>query len=89
VQPSDSDIWHFIYDEPTGQWSWARVAFDGEEVAESAYTFASFRVCVADAERAGFDPSTTVVRRLRSCDVQRKQPAPPDRRRRPRDTNAP
>jgi len=82
---SHSDLWHFIYDEPTGHWMWKRMSPAGDEIAESVFSFASFRVCVADAERAGFDPKTTAVRRVRSSELE----APPDmslmeRRRKPR-----
>jgi hypothetical protein len=63
---SQSDLWHFICDEPSGQWMWKRVSASGEELARSLFSFASFVVCVADAERAGFDPEAAVVRRVRS-----------------------
>src|SRR5690348_11431827 len=87
----DLDVWHFVCDETTGHWSWKRISPTGAHVAESPYSFASFRVCVADAERAGFNPTTTVVRRLRSSDLELKPTPHLERRRRPRDatTTAP
>jgi hypothetical protein len=86
VEKSESDLWHFVCDDATGHWTWKRASPTGEDVAVSSYAFASFRVCVADAERAGFDPNTTVVRRVRSSDVEvRPEPSYRDRRRRPRD----
>jgi hypothetical protein len=89
LQLSDLDTWHFVCDEGTNQWSWRRVAQTGEEVAASPFSFASFRVCVADAERAGFSPSTTVVRRLRSSDIEVTGDAlRHERRRRPRSAQA-
>jgi len=86
---SDSDLWHFICDEPTGYWSWKRVSSNGDEVATSMYSFASFRVCVADAERCGFNPTQTVVRRIRSSDLEvRGVVAHAERRRRARVSGA-
>jgi hypothetical protein len=83
---SDSDLWHFICDELTGQWMWRRVSASGEEVAHSVFSFASFIVCVSDAERAGFDPKTTTVRRMRSSELAAPPGMPPlERRRKPRD----
>jgi hypothetical protein len=83
LEKSESDLWHFIRDDTTGQWSWRRVSMAGEDVAVSSYAFASFRVCVADAERAGFNPHATVVRRLRSSDLEVvPSPAQGERRRR-------
>jgi hypothetical protein len=82
---SDTDLWHFIYDEPTGHWMWKRSSATGQEIAESAFSFASFRVCVADAERAGFNPSTTIVRRVRSSELTTQPDMPRlERRRKPR-----
>ena len=89
MEKLESDVWHFVCDDVTGQWSWKRVSPTGEELAASSYSFAAFRVCVADAERAGFNPDTTVVRRLRSSDLEIKpQPAQSERRRRPRSQTA-
>jgi hypothetical protein len=86
---SRSDVWHFIYDEPTGHWMWGRTSPAGDELAQSVFSFASFRVCVADAERAGFDPQTTVVRRVRSSELASPPHTPlPERRRKPRNVGA-
>ena len=83
---SHSDLWHFICDEPTGQWMWQRFSPSGEAVARSTFSFASFVVCVADAARAGFDPKTTVVRRIRSSELCERPDMPRlDRRRKSRD----
>jgi hypothetical protein len=83
------DLWHFISDDQTGEWTWKRVSPSGEELAVSAYSFASLRVCVADAERAGFNPSTTRVRRLRASDLGKPTQSHAERRRRPRDSSRP
>jgi hypothetical protein len=89
LEKSESDLWHFVCDDVTGHWSWKRVSPTGEELGASSYSFAAFRVCVADAERAGFNPATTVIRRLRSSDVEvRPQPAQPERRRRQRSSQS-
>jgi hypothetical protein len=57
----------------------------GQKVAESAFSFASFRVCVADAERAGFDQDNTLGRRVRSSELETPPNVPmADRRRKPR-----
>jgi hypothetical protein len=61
---SDTDLWHFLCDEQKGLWTWKRVSLTGQEVASSAFSFASFNVCVADAERAGFVHNTGNVRRV-------------------------
>jgi len=67
VTASKTDVWHFVCDERKGLWSWKRVAADGDEVARAPYSFASFNVCVADAERAGFINNTAGVRRVRDA----------------------
>ena len=85
---SHSDSWFFVYDEPTGLWVWKRVSASGEEVAQSAFSFASFTVCVADAERSGFDPNAEAVRRVRASDLALRPHMPQlERRRRPRGIN--
>ena len=86
---SDTDVWHFIRDECNGLWTWKRVSATGEELAESLYSFASFKACVADAEAAGFVHNTRNVRRVRSSEVANsREPHPTavshQRRRRPR-----
>jgi hypothetical protein len=82
---SDSDLWHFIYDELTGHWMWRRISAAGEEVAQSLFSFVSLQVCVADAEREGFNPHTMVVRRIRSSELESAPDIPRlERRRRPR-----
>ena len=86
MQQREMDLWHFVCDDVTGQWTWRRVSPNGDDVATSMYAFASFTVCVADAERAGFDANVTVVRRMRSADLALETPRPHvERRRRPRD----
>jgi hypothetical protein len=83
------DIWQFVCDDETGEWTWKRLSPTGEELAASAYAFASLRVCIADAERAGFHPTTTVVRRLRASDLGATGHPRGERRRRPRDSSRP
>lgn len=61
---SKTDVWHFVCDERKALWTWKRVSADGEPVAQSPYSFASFNVCVADAERAGFVNDTASIRRV-------------------------
>jgi len=72
-------------DERNNFWTWKRVSADGHKVAESSYTFASFNVCVLDAERAGYS-DTGSVRRVRDHVRERPDPfdAAPERRRRSR-----
>lgn len=70
---SKTDVWHFVCDEREGLWTWKCLSADGEEVAKSPYSFASFNVCVADAERAGFINNTASVRRI--WDPARDTPA--------------
>jgi hypothetical protein len=59
------DVWHFIFDDNNGTWTWRRVNADGEELAASDFTFQSFTVCVADAGRAGYLQNVTPHRRMR------------------------
>ncbi|MGZ8267138.1 MAG: hypothetical protein ACXW20_06465, partial [Burkholderiales bacterium] len=66
----DSDLWYFICDEPTGSWIWKRNAASGEKRQRSSFSFHSFNVCVADAERAGFVNSRPALRRVGSPDLQ-------------------
>ena len=81
------DLWHFVCDDETQEWTWKRLSPAGEELAVSAYAFASLRVCIADAEQAGFDPSTTAVRRLRASELGASAHPHGERRRRPRDSS--
>ena len=60
----DVNLWHFIWDDTDGTWTWRQVSSTGEAVAESAFTFRSFNVCVADAERAGYVRDSMPVRRV-------------------------
>ena len=83
------DLWHFVYDDRTGEWSWRRLSATGEELAASPYAFASLRVCVADAEGAGFNPDTMLVRRMRASDLDESAQAHGERRRRARDSSRP
>jgi hypothetical protein len=64
-----ADAWHFVWDERDGFWTWKRLSAAGEERAKSLYTFASFNVCVADAERAGFVNDTATIRRVRASEL--------------------
>jgi hypothetical protein len=59
---SNTDVWHFVCDERNRFWIWKRVSADGQELAVSAYTFASFNVCVLDAERAGYSDGRSIGR---------------------------
>ena len=92
----DSDLWHFIFDDQDGSWTWQRVSSNGEEVARSPFSFRSFNVCVADAELAGFVNNTSAPRRVRTSELTHglrgrsahamgeSHPRPAERRRRPR-----
>lgn len=70
MPPGDLDLWHFVCDDRDGSWTWRRVAPDGDLVAQSLYTFQSFNVCVADAERAGFLNDTAALRRVRASKLE-------------------
>ena len=65
----NSDLWHFIFDDEDGSWTWQRISAAGVEVAHSAYSFRSFNVCVVDAELAGFASNTAARRRLRRSEL--------------------
>lgn len=64
----ESDLWHFICEESTGAWTWRRLSESGEEVDCSDFSFQSFNVCVADAERSGFTNNTKALRRVHSIE---------------------
>ena len=88
-----ADAWHFVYDEKDCLWSWRRLSrTTGEECERSAYSFASYNVCIADAERAGFIPKPANMR-LRASEFEAWHGAAEaaqlvsDRRRRPRTTS--
>lgn len=78
----ESDSWYFVYDEPTALWTWKKLSPAGEELGQSAFSFASFTVCVSDAERAGFDADVSAVRRVRSSELVVRPRMPPIERRR-------
>ena len=66
----DKDLWHFVFDDQDGSWTWQRVSpASGEEVARSSFSFRSFNVCVADAELAGFVKNVNSPRRMRTSDL--------------------
>ena len=85
------DAWHFVWHEKERVWSWKRTSATGDEVTQqSLYTFASFNVCVADAERAGFVNNTRTVRRVRTSELPPDDASahlPGERRRRSRKGN--
>ena len=68
-EPDTADAWHFVWDEGDGLWTWRRLSGTGEERAKSLYKFASFNVCVADAERVGFVNDTARIRRVRVSEL--------------------
>src|SRR4051812_46692167 len=65
-----SDGWHFVCDDTDNSWTWQRHSPSGEEVDRSLYTFHSFNVCVADAQRAGFHNHETALRRVRTSELE-------------------
>ena len=67
---SDSDLWHFIFNDRDGTWCWRRVAVTGDVIAESQFRFQSFNVCVADAERAGYVRDVHPGRRAAVSDAE-------------------
>ena len=64
-----SDLWHFICEDNDGTWTWRRMSAAGELMAESDFSFKSFNVCCADAERAGYLIRVTPFRRLRASEL--------------------
>ena len=48
------NLWHFIWNDGDGTWTWRQVSASGELIAKSPFNFQSYNVCVADAERAGY-----------------------------------
>ena len=63
------DVWHFICDDTDGTWTWRKMSSDGEQIAASDFSFKSFNVCAADAERAGYLSHVTPYRRIRSSEL--------------------
>jgi hypothetical protein len=63
------DVWHFVFDDEDGTWTWRRISSAGEETASSAFSFRSFNVCVADAERSGYAHDCTPFRRVRASET--------------------
>ena len=59
----DVNLWHFQWDDADETWTWRQVSAGGDVVAESAFSFRSFNVCVADAERAGYVRDHIPIRR--------------------------
>ncbi len=64
-----SDLWHFICEDSDGTWTWRRMSGAGELIATSDFSFMSFNVCCADAERAGYLSRVTPFRRLRASEL--------------------
>ena len=93
------DVWHFVCDDDDSSWTWQRHSPSGEELDRSLYSFRSFNVCVADAQRAGFHNHETALRRVRASELGPLQrdsggeghvasTRTVERRRRPRDNPA-
>src|SRR5688572_22165653 len=57
-------LWHFILNDGDGTWTWRQVSASGELIAESPFSFRSYNVCVADAQRAGYVRDQEPVRRI-------------------------
>ena len=64
-----TDLWHFICEDNDDSWTWRRVSSTGDLVSESDFSFKSFNVCCADAERAGYQSRVTPFRRLRASEL--------------------
>src|SRR4051794_20823238 len=63
------DVWHFVYDDKAGTWTWQRTSPNGEPMAMSAFSFQSFNGCLADAERSGYIGTSGAARRVRAADL--------------------
>jgi len=64
----DPDVWHFIYNDAERTWTWRRSSPAGDTIAASAFSFQSYNVCLADAERAGYVSDAMPVRRHHAAD---------------------
>ena len=70
----DVNLWQFLWDDADATWTWRQLAPTGEVVAESAFSFRSFNVCVADAERAGYVRDHIPIRRVPASSSVADQP---------------